>query len=387
MFKAGDKVRCIDAEGTTVVSFGKEYEVAEVDGEYLQVLVDGSERGMYAYRFELVEQPWQPKVGDRVRRVKGSSMSTEHGSHEAGFVGIIADIDDDYGKVFVFENGHRGYANQYEPLPVAAEAQPALRIEAGKFYRTRDGRKVGPMRVYGGGGLDRSFVFGQVAAFTAPDLEDERVGGSYTSNGTWLTSSGHSPYDLIAEWVDEPAVVPAVAVAATACNDNAPVASDAKFKVGDEVRHKSLGYEGTIKEILDGEIARTYWPKKGWGASDPFEDLELISASAPEPTAIVALIEDGQPLPATRPHVHADVTAAIKEAERLAGLRRGQRFGVYVLHDTRETDQPDYGHEWKNLAARGQKIAAIKELRSLTGLNLVAAKTAVEKWAEYELAA
>lgn len=86
---------------------------------------------------------------------------------------------------------------EFELLPVAAtgttESQPAtLTIEAGKFYRTRDGRKVGPMEPWplGGWHADRAPV--------------PLNGGLWNDNGTaWFDNSEDSP-DLIAEWVDKP---------------------------------------------------------------------------------------------------------------------------------------------------------------------------------------
>ncbi len=48
----------------------------------------------------------------------------------------------------------------------------------------------------------------------------------------------------------------------------------------------------------------------------------------PQP-CIVALTTNNQPLPSHRPHVHASVEAATKEAERLARNNPGQEFAVY----------------------------------------------------------
>lgn len=44
---------------------------------------------------------------------------------------------------------------------------------------------------------------------------------------------------------------------------------------------------------------------------------------------IVALTKNGQPLPATRPYIHASVASATTEAERLAKNNPGQEFAVY----------------------------------------------------------
>ena len=70
-----------------------------------------------------------------------------------------------------------------------------LKIDAGKFYRTRDGRKVGPMRIY--------------------EVEDETFdvfddGDHWGLNGLHAEGDpdfGHDPcQDLIAEWTDATAI-------------------------------------------------------------------------------------------------------------------------------------------------------------------------------------
>lgn len=329
--------------------------------------------------FDIVEA-WVPKVGERVR----FTQNNPNGGKEFGLKGEDFEVatsadngDSGYGVQIQFKHPKLGWTpraplHALEPLYVAAP----LRIEVGRFYKTRDGRKVGPME-------ERRESYG-----TEYVWHHDRGRRIYKADGTNYDPGAN---DLIAEWVDEPVVAVA--------NDNVDAAKPAnvpKFKVGDVVRVTATGdtyqdkYKGSTFTIdsnegyLDDEQS---WSGRDHGSPYRWKESQLELASTATPTAIVALIEDGQPKPAILPHVHASVESATSEAERLAGLHRGQRFGVYVLHDTRETDLPDYGHEWKNLAARGQKIAAIKELRSLTGLNLVAAKTAVEKWAEYELAA
>ncbi len=61
-----------------------------------------------------------------------------------------------------------------------------MKIEEGKFYRTRDGEKVGPILPYDGDGFPfRCGIY------------------SYNSYGGYY-SRGTSPRDLIAEWTDEP---------------------------------------------------------------------------------------------------------------------------------------------------------------------------------------
>ena len=56
-FKAGDKVRCIDADGLSgLLEHGKVYTVLEVDGNYLMCYGPSL---WHCERFELVEQPEQ----------------------------------------------------------------------------------------------------------------------------------------------------------------------------------------------------------------------------------------------------------------------------------------------------------------------------------------
>ncbi|MDW9650832.1 hypothetical protein GOB33_22370 [Sinorhizobium meliloti] len=206
---------------------GKAYKVRYVTTETVGVYEDdrGKENGWCREYFK----PWQPKVGDRVRFTDKCLEFWWFGPHTKKKEGVIAGPSSWPGArgdfqfdVIVGGGSDVAYvsAEHIEPLPVAAEAQPAaLQIEAGNSYRTRDGRKVGPM--------ERD-DWGDGQPWTC----GERW---YSDNGSWLGNGQEDKQDLIAEWVDEPAVSSdAVAVAATASNDNEPVAS-AKFKVGDVV--------------------------------------------------------------------------------------------------------------------------------------------------------
>lgn len=174
-------------------------------------------------------------------------------------------------------------------------------------------------------------------------------------------------------------------------NNIEPAVAKWEPKVGDRIRCIA----GDIRTCRIGDdftaVARTgfhhgelssvhYTDKDGKKTWRPGVYFEL--ANKPTTAAIVALIEDGVPKPATKPFVHQSEEAATKEAERLAGKHRGQRFGIYVLADTRETDQPNYDHEWQNLAARGEKIASIKALRAFASLDLLSAKKAVETFVD-----
>ncbi|WP_266063841.1 hypothetical protein [Brucella intermedia] len=184
------------------------------------------------------------KVGDRVRVIRDGSSpkGSGHGVNIGHTFTVRIDEDGDItdGEWFFYP----------DELSLCEELTP-LTIETGKFYRTRDGRKVGPAyRHHDGWGMG-------------------------SEGGKMWAKDGHRYFgnapetDLIAEWVDEPAG-----------NDNAP-------------------------------------------STKP---------------AIVALIENGQPKPSEKPKVHKSEVCATDEAERLAVKYPGQKFGVFVLADSRIAD-------------------------------------------------
>lgn len=159
----------------------------------------------------VVAEPWVPKVGDRVRLVKDGLSTTgaigKLATIEAWSDGKFIDGDQyllnidgpvDYETTAVTENYTRATIDCF--VPVAAEAQQAaeaptpLKIEADRYYKTRDGRKVGPMR-----------------RFSATEVICE-VDGAEPGCGRriWTLDGEHifgiEEIDLVAEWVDEPVV-------------------------------------------------------------------------------------------------------------------------------------------------------------------------------------
>ena len=294
------------------------------------------------------------KKGDRVQGNSGYTFDPSSGT--------ITDVRENK-TVYVEVDGQPGRAWCYRKnqLKLIKSESTTFKIEAGKFYKTLDGRKVGPMAAW-------------------PDEEDCFKSSDLLRGGLWKTDGGSyfkgasdSPA-LIAEWVDEPA---AKASTSTPSNDNAKP----KLKVGDRISGSAPAW-GTITGVITAfdtsSPTQTYMIKDDESGHTMWIDNYSIVVPAPTPTTIVTLIENGQPKPSSTPHVHTSTGAAETEAKRLAAKYKGKQFGVFTLTTTHEEAAPVYDHKWQNMAALGLKIDAIKELRALSGLGLKSAKDAVE---------
>jgi len=73
-----------------------------------------------------------------------------------------------------------------------------MKIEEGKFYRTRGGKKVGPMRR-----RERNVVSRELGP--SRKWPWDAGGVSYTSRGAAFLDGGSDSAGLVAEWVDDPA--------------------------------------------------------------------------------------------------------------------------------------------------------------------------------------
>lgn len=249
------------------------------------------------------------KVGDRVRFTDECPGSWWFGPHTKNKEGVI----DGQGSIFGYKRSVRvgdryGYVDDKHIEPAT------LTIEPGKFYKTRDGRKVGPARSY------KSSVY--------PMCPWEVGGILYQNDGAFADLDGLSRHDLISEWADEPTDTTGYTVPLCAYEESEAV--------------------GVSLRIGDGS---------SWAQ---------IAGNHP---AIVCLIENGQPKPSDRPHVHRNKTAASKEAERLAKKYPGQRFGVYEFVSHAEVEKPTYKHEWQRLAAEGNLFGAANNLTKLSGID------------------
>jgi hypothetical protein len=215
------------------------------------------------------------------------------------------------------KNFTRATIDCFEPLPVASP----ITIAAGRYYKTRDGLKVGPM-YFSDFGDDQPWSDGS---------------RWYSNDGSWRGDSQEYERDLIAEWVDEPAAI---------ANDNA---APAKFKVGDRVVSASSDQtNGLFGVIIDDDKSDVPYRVRfdnfddGHGAKGNEWWLQASEIQFPAlvttTPAIVALIENGAAKPATRPVVHASQEAATIEASRLALAHPGHEFGVFVLADSKIAD-------------------------------------------------
>ncbi|MBA8851234.1 hypothetical protein FHW20_002169 [Ochrobactrum intermedium] len=253
-FKVGDRVKILQRDPLGGYRVGDIFTVTGIDGAYVEFIDnDGDERSRDEDEFvPAAETTGKPdfKVGDRVR-----VLSDYLPWARADEIGTVEDVNardrDCYVKFETERIGDHTWYVRWDNLELA----PALTIETGKFYRTRDGRKVGPMR----------WVRPRLGKFCFVDETD----AAWAVDGAFDIGGNPSERDLIAEWVDDPA-----------SNDNAP-------------------------------------------ATKP---------------AIVALIENGQPKPSEKPKVHISEESATDEAERLAVKYLGQKFGVFVLADSRIAD-------------------------------------------------
>ena len=115
----------------------------------------------------------------------------------------------------------------------------------------------------------------------------------------------------------------------------------------------SMDYRNVFRIFAPGELAADC-PQDNAQLRDPKDTLSAFTVIAdkffvkrPTNPAIVALVKNGQPRPADLPYVHASVSAATTEAERLAKNNPGQEFAVYQRVAGRVTE---VSYEMKEVA-------------------------------------
>lgn len=350
-FAVGDRVRVISSRWPG--SMGKtEGVVRDYDSGFVGVEfrgLSGGRTARYYLRPSRLEHATKFKVGDRVEPTAATlddfreAWRLEFGGPvpDSFYVTKIGPLKGGLRYIYVSDTpGGDGLHDRVGNFQLADgwDRPPVVRIEEGKFYRTRDGVKVGPMDL----GRDEG-------DFTAPHQVDgcTRLWQGNGKHGSPPYISNQRNIDIIAEWV-EPAT-----------NDNAPGDPERRFKAGDRVRlHKrssasmnapdgstaTVGDRGVFLGLDGDQFVDIVWDRASLsleqndGGYWP-SDFDLISPVSEAPTtAIVAVYIDGHPAPAHRPHVHTSKESATTEAERLAKLNPGNEFGVFQLVAKRVAD-------------------------------------------------
>lgn len=226
------------------------------------------------------------KVGDRVRVVRrGDDDGGSFHSAKIGDEFTVTKIYDEP-ETEIHTNVWYFYPHEIEPVDAS------LTIQAGRFYRTRDGRKVGPMRKWYHKDIDHPW-------------EDGDTGDIYSDNGT-------SDYneDIVAEWSDEPAATPTPTTGFTVPLD-APEfgGAESKFKVGDKVEHIDLKETGTgvIEDVFDNGTVGVRWSSWHGYCTDPVDVLRLVAeaTTAQEPSALMEFKDGKFYLRADRFEIHS----------------------------------------------------------------------------------
>lgn len=386
--KVGDRVRCVKGAGASLIE-GREYVVTKDDGCFLDL--EGEAHGWLDSRFELVKPPL--KAGDKVRFIRDNG-NPKWGAE--GDEGTIACVHHASNVSVNVDGGGTWFAH-----PDVLEVLPAALYRPGDNVRIKATGEVDTV-VNGVPDLDGDieteqtfYTPDEIELFVSPFKIGDKVrvikdgdgpNGSCHGNEvgaiTTLTEVGTDDYFYDGRWYYK--------------GDEIELVTTPPFGVGDFVRMDhwaqglfyevlSISNDNIVKiDALDGNVF-TY----GWNPTEPA--WEVQPASARNPAAIVALIEGGQPKPSLAPHVHPDVKAAIEEADRLSRKHLGKRFGVYQLVDIKAVAKPTkptntYKWTWQQLAMRGRKIDAIKELQRVSGLYLRGAKDAVEVFIAVEAA-
>lgn len=189
-FKVGDRVRRIRCDNGGDMQVGRTGTIRRVqaDGDVM-VDVDGGSDACFcmAEYLELVPvaeatgtsaQAEKPKfkVGDRFRRI------VNEGEREPNFqIGFESTVKSLHGDYIRDEDDYGHSIDNIVPLPTT------LTIEAGKFYLTRDGRKVGPMRRWSDEAIHRW------------EADDDDLSYIWADDGTEIDSDIDDSADLVAE--------------------------------------------------------------------------------------------------------------------------------------------------------------------------------------------
>lgn len=213
------------AVAPTTGPFAKGDRALSQSGDYVTIDTDPDEVGHVWVSFGKTKwrtpaswlAKWEPKVGDVVAGTLNTLEYTVTAVNEDGTLNVST--PGSFNNVYDYQNKA---VSLFRPLPVAEQpaAETALWAPvAGKYGKTRDGRKVGPIE-------DRGRYFaGEVDFTTYHFAKDGRSGTS--GNADSDRGAFRMALDLVAEWVEPVAEAePEVAVAE---------ATATPLKVGDRV--------------------------------------------------------------------------------------------------------------------------------------------------------
>jgi len=224
---------------------------------------------------EIYEVVYSPKVGDRVRfKIDNPNGGAAYGKAGEEFT-VTKLMDYPCGSAGGDQVRIERKALGFEPAAPVSALEPAVAPATtapttwapvvGKFGKTRDGRKVGPIEDFG---AQRGKLSGHVEGET----KGPRVFGA-----DGVHDFGDTNLDLVAEWI-EPAAEPVAVAPATAT----PTQPERKFKVGDVVNYiegksQNIWQGVTITKATDDSYYATC-PDAGDGA---FKDEWLEPAAPP----------------------------------------------------------------------------------------------------------
>jgi hypothetical protein len=248
------------------------------------------------------------KAGDKVRTFTDDTIDVSFGSV---YTVIGCDSDD---VEFIDDKGDY----RYRPPSKYELVSSTLTLESGKTYRTRDGRKVGPIHR---NGFPSFYKFYGTFEGGGPS--------AWGDDGSFFEGEVLHRLDLVSEW-------------------DAPEAHSGHFKVGDRVVCVDSGYDrgrvsgltgtvltpsigGTGAEIRWDGLTSGYGPNHdNWHVADRF--LRHSPAEAPRPGSfIVVNVKAGRLRAEASPFIHPNRAAAEAEAKRLAEMVRGDDFRVYAF--------------------------------------------------------
>lgn len=120
------------------------------------------------------------KVGDKVRRIKGSSLNRLGNKHVGGYEGVIAAFGNEgYGETIIFEDGSEGFSNRYQLVksaptvngPITTQTITRNSVVPGVYGRLGI-VTVGPEIELKFANRNGEYVHGSISSFTLDELTE-----------------------------------------------------------------------------------------------------------------------------------------------------------------------------------------------------------------------